>query len=356
VNGADGDLLDLLGDSVIVVDRDQRIVAANLAAARLTGFAPDGLVGQACADALNPHDGRGRPLWIDGWPRHAALRSVKALAEQTIVLSRRDSSQVRVTVTGTYQRDADGSVAGAVVMLRRQARPPNSATSGIEMVAAMSHELRAPLASIKGYTALLIHRGDRLSDDDKRVLLEHVHHDADRVTRLITELLDAGRLESGQLVLRRQLVDVPRLIGDVLEKVRLEYPALEAETAFPAEFPEVYADPDKLDQVLTNLVENACKYGSPRGLVIEGTRDRTRASVAVIDCGAGIPPADLSKVFTKFFRRDEGDPSGSGLGLWISRALVEAHGGKLVAESNRASGATFRFTLPIIDLDKLQSS
>jgi signal transduction histidine kinase len=141
-----------------------------------------------------------------------------------------------------------------------------------------------------------------------------------------------------------------------VDKVRLEYPALEAETVFPDGFPKVYADPDKVEQVLTNLVENACKYGSLRGLLIEGAVDGAHVSVAVTDRGEGIPPSDLPKVFTKFFRRAVGRPTGSGLGLWISRGLVESHGGQLVAESNLGSGATFRFTLPLIDLDKLQES
>src|SRR5205823_50807 len=101
--------------------------------------------------------------------------------------------------------------------------------------------------------------------------------------------------------------------------------------------------------ILSNLVENACKYGSARGLRIEGTARDNEVSVAVTDRGDGIPPADLRKIFTKFFRGDAGRPTGSGLGLWISRGLVESHGGELVAESNPGTGATFRFTLPLID-------
>jgi signal transduction histidine kinase len=213
----------------------------------------------------------------------------------------------------------------------------------MEVVSAVSHELRAPLTSVKGYTAILINRWDSLADDQKRMMLEQVSHDAARVTRLITELLDISRLESGRLVLRRELVDLPALTASVVAKVRLQYSTLQARTVFPAAFPKVYADPDKLEQVLTNLVENACKYGSPEGLRIEGVAgDRA-------DHGPGIPPADLPRVFTKFFRGDAGRPTGSGLGLWISRGLVRSHGGELVAESNQGTGTTFRFTLPLID-------
>ncbi|MDQ6797897.1 MAG: HAMP domain-containing histidine kinase [Actinomycetota bacterium] len=178
------------------------------------------------------------------------------------------------------------------------------------------------------------------------MMLEQVNHDAARVTRLVTELLDISRLESGRLHLRRQLVDLHALVAAVVEKVRMSEATLDAEVVFPHDFPDVYADPDKVEQVLTNLVENAAKYGDPRGMRITGTDDGDVVTVAVADKGEGIPESDLRRVFTKFFRRAETRPTGSGLGLWISRGLVEAHGGSLVVESEVGRGSTFRFTLP----------
>jgi signal transduction histidine kinase len=179
------------------------------------------------------------------------------------------------------------------------------------------------------------------------MMLEQVHHDADRVTRLVTELLDISRLESGRLVLRRQMVDLVPLVNGVLEKVRMMETSLVAEVEFPDDFPHVYADPDKIEQVLTNLVENAAKYADPQSLHVIGGLKDGQVSVAVADRGEGIPDSDLPRVFTKFFRRAETRPTGSGLGLWISRGLVEAHGGRLVVESEVGRGSVFRFTLPI---------
>jgi signal transduction histidine kinase len=342
-------LVDLLPDAIIVLNRARQITDANQAATRLTGYDPPELIGQCCVEVLDPRDSAGRPIWAAGWPAGVALRSVHSLAPQTVCVRRRDGSRISVAVTGTYQREPDGALAGAVLCLRDLTRARHPAVTGIEIVSTVSHELRAPLASVKGYTSLLISRWDRLGDEQKRMMLEQINHDADRVRRLITELLDISRLESGRLVLRRQLVDLPSLAANVVAKVGLEYEALEGETQFPAGFPKVFADPDKLEQVLTNLVENACKYGSAQGLRIEGVAGEHAVTVAVIDRGEGIPRADLGNVFTKFFRRDTGRPTGSGLGLWISRGLVESHGGELVAESKPGTGATFRFTLPLID-------
>jgi hypothetical protein len=350
---ADDDLRQL-PDGVVVTDEHLVITAANDAAIRLTGFDRPDLVGTPL-HALDPRDIDGRRLFADGWPRWARLRTVRALTEQTVIIRRPNGGEASVAVTGTVRRHLDGRPAGLVLCLRDAARRSHSVT-GIEIVSTVSHELRSPLTSVKGYTSLLLNRWDRLQDDQKQMMLEQVNHDADRVTRLITELLDISRLETGRLVLRRQLVDVPRLAATVIDKVGMEYPELQATASFPAGFPKVYADPDKVEQVLTNLVENACKYGSPTGLLVSGAVSEHRVSVAVRDHGEGIPPADVPKVFTKFFRRAVGRPTGSGLGLWISRGLVESHGGELEAESVLGEGSTFRFTLPLIDLDRLQES
>lgn len=353
-NGLPSGVVDLLPDAVLVLDAETRVTFANRAALALTGYSSEDLTGRPCADTLSARDLDGRPLLSGGWHPSTRLRSVRGLAQQTVVVRRKDGRDRVASLTGSYQRDPSGALSGAVLSLRDAAGRTGSDVSGIEIVSTVSHELRSPLTSVKGYTSLLLNRWDRLPDDQKQMMLEQVNHDADRVTRLITELLDISRLETGRLRLRRQLVDLPKIASTVVDKVRLEYPELEASTEFSGEFPKVYADPDKVEQVLTNLVENACKYGSPRDLRIVGGVADGKVSVAVSDRGEGIPATDLPKVFTKFFRRSEGRPTGSGLGLWISRGLVESHGGDLVAESAPGSGATFRFTLPLIDLDRLQ--
>jgi len=337
---------DLLPDAVLHVDADRRLRAVNAAAAHLTGYAPDAMVGRTVDELLDPHRPDGLAVWANGWHRSTRLRSVVGFPEQRVRLRAAGGNEVTVTVTGRYERDGDGRLAGAVLVLRplSRRRPP---PEGMEVIATVSHELRSPLTSVKGYTSLLLNRWERLADDQKKMMLEQVHHDADRVTRLVTELLDISRLESGRLTLRRQLIDVPALVEVVTEKVRMNEPQLDVSVSFPADFPRAYADPDKVEQVLTNLVENAAKYASPSGMRVDGSAHDGVIEVAVSDRGEGISPSDLPRVFTKFFRRAETRPTGSGLGLWISRGLVEAHGGRLVAESRVGTGSTFRFTLPI---------
>jgi PAS domain S-box-containing protein len=347
------DLIDLAPDAIVRVDSERRIVAANATTVRLTGYRVDQLIGQPCQTLLRVRGKDGKPVWADGWHPSTRLRSVRGIPEQELTIRTADGRDLRMFVAGSYQRDRDGRVSGAVLVLRDAGRRAHQAATGIEIVSTVSHELRSPLTSVKGYTSLLLNRWDRLKDDQKRMMLEQVNHDADRVTRLITELLDISRLETGRLVLRRQMIDLPKLAATVVDKVNLEYPDLESALDFPSGFPKVYADPDKVEQVLTNLVENACKYASPKGMSVVGELGDGDISVTVTDCGEGIPADDLPKVFTKFFRRAEGRPTGSGLGLWISRGLVEAHSGRLVAESIEGQGSAFRFTLPLVDLEEL---
>jgi signal transduction histidine kinase len=239
-------------------------------------------------------------------------------------------------------------------------------SEAIAIVAAVGHELRSPLTSIRGYTSLLLNRWDRIGDDDKKLMLGQISHDAERVTRLINELLDISRLETGRLHLARRPIDLVAVAGSVVAAFRSRSagpdgaadpaadgaapsePALDVTVAFPDPFPPVPADADKIEQVLTNLVENAVKYGSPVGLRIEGAVADGCVSVSVCDQGPGIAPGDLDRVFDRWFQKEHGRPTGTGLGLWISRGIVEAHGGTLTVDSVVGEGASFTFTLPLV--------
>lgn len=319
--------LDALPDAVLVVDLSWRLLGLNAAAVELLGAGSPAFVGSPVGEAFDVRAPGGAPTLRDSWPAEGV--------ELDLTFRSSDGTDVPATVTslvGPHQ---------AVLSLR-----PTGERSGIAIISTVSHELRSPLTSVKGYTSLMLSRWDRLKDEQKLTMLEQVHHDADRVTRLVTELLDISRLETGRLVLRRRMVDLPVLAASVLEKVAMSIPELECAVSFGDDIPHVYADPDKVEQVLTNLVENAAKYGSTKGMRITGSVEAGAVAVTVQDAGEGIPSEDLPRVFTKFFRRDHGRPTGTGLGLWISQGLVEAHGGSLTAQSELGRGSTFCFTLP----------
>jgi signal transduction histidine kinase len=321
--------LDLLPDPVVVVDRIRRPTDWNQAA--VDSFGPfEG--SRAIGDAFDIRDLAGSATFRDDWPSEAEP------VEWTVCGA--DGCDLTMSVTTRLLGEALDPD-GAVLIAR-----PIGEADGLAIVTAVSHELRSPLTSIKGYTSLLLSRWATMTDDHKREMLEAVHHDAGRVSRLVTELLDVSRIETGRLVLQRSLVDLRAIAAVVIDRVRLVHHDLECAVEFEEPFPSVFADPDKVEQVLTNLLENAAKYADPQGIRVVGRVCPDHVEVEVQDQGDGIASDDLPRVFTKFFRGEQGRPSGSGLGLWISRGLAEAHGGTLDARSQAGSGSEFRFSLP----------
>lgn len=220
-------------------------------------------------------------------------------------------------------------------------------SSPAELIATASHELRQPLASIRGFSEMLLGHWDEFADDDKKEMLRAVFHDALRLSRLVDELLDVGRLESGRLPLSKRDVDLSHLVKRVVGDVKASYPELQAVIDFPSNFPMVTADAFKIEQVLSNIIENACKYGAPGTVKVTASHRGGAAELAISDGGPGIAADELPYVTEKFFRPNNTKANGLGLGLWIAKGIVEAHGGKLAATSVPGKGTTVRFSLPL---------
>jgi signal transduction histidine kinase len=250
-----------------------------------------------------------------------------------------------------YVRDTrSGPDRRLVITLRGAQQRARLERSRAELVSTVAHELRAPLTSVKGFTATLLAKWSRFSDDQKRVMLETVNADADRVTRLITELLDVSRIESGRMEVRRQLVDVPERARKIIAgRVASGEPEERFRLDAAHDLPETWLDADKIDQILGNLVENAVRHGA--GIVsimvrrAQGSGDQGEAiTVSVRDQGEGIPPEMSVRVFRQFWRGKR--RGGTGLGLYIVKGLVEAMDGDITVTRAPGGGAEFRFTLP----------
>jgi signal transduction histidine kinase len=217
----------------------------------------------------------------------------------------------------------------------------------VELIATVSHEIRSPLTTIKGFTRTLIDRWDRLADETKLDMLRAMDADADRVTRILNELLDVSRIEAGILNLHRRPLELRELSSEVIETLGKRSERHVVELA-PGSETEVFGDPDKLRQVLTNFIENAQKYTDTGAITVTCIAEGDEGGmVRVSDQGDGIPADDIPHLFEKFARRDSpGSPTGTGLGLYICKGLVEAHGGAIGAESSMGVGSTFWFRIP----------
>jgi signal transduction histidine kinase len=215
----------------------------------------------------------------------------------------------------------------------------------------VSHELRSPLAAIKGYVDNLLDGVAGPLADKPHHYLGRVRDNADRLGRMVSDLLDLTRIESGKIELLPQPLPVAEVVIDAVEGLR--HVVAERHVRLVTDVsacPPLWADPDKVHQVLTNLLANAIKWSPPGGLVgVTGRGDGDLVRIAVQDTGPGIPAAERERVFDKFYQvgRVEGErPSGTGLGLTIARHLVELHGGRIWAEEAPSGGATFVLLLP----------
>jgi PAS domain S-box-containing protein len=343
--------LEALPDAVVVVDADGRVAFANRAAERLARAGRDELAGRPLDDAVPLRDGAGNPWWTCT-EKLRRLPGVRRVPARELALDPGDGPPTPVDLTATFLRDGDGRVVQAVCVLRDASARHRVDSQRGELISTLSHELRSPLTSVKGFTSTLLHRWERFSDDQKKEMLATVNMDADRVTRLIRELLDVSRIDAGKLELRRKEFDLPAMAAGILGRFELQHDRHRFQVSFPDGFPRVYADPDKVEQVLTNLVENAVKYSEGGTVTVTGSVTDHVVEVAVGDQGVGIPADQLPLIFTKFYRRaGQGAPSGTGLGLFIARGLVEAHGGRIWADSAPGRGTELRFRLPRVGLE-----
>ena len=342
---------DDLPDGLVVADERGRVICFNAAAARITALPAQGALGQRLEKALPLEDLEGRRWWQLTDPYGGLAIRVRQPERNLLLPGGRE-----VLVSARYVRTAPtGPVHRVVVSLRDTEARRRTERSHAELIATVAHELRSPLTSVKGFTATLLAKWERFTDDQKRLMLETVDADANRVTRLIAELLDISRIDSGRLEVRRQLVDMGAAVGRHIQAyVAAGQPADRFLLRIEQPLPPLWADPDKIDQVLSNLLENAVRHGegtvtidvtpavSPR----EGEDgENTATSVTVSDEGAGIPEESMNRVFTRFWRGSK--RGGTGLGLYIVKGIVEAHGGVITVGRAPAGGAEFRFTLPV---------
>jgi signal transduction histidine kinase len=218
-----------------------------------------------------------------------------------------------------------------------------------DLVANVSHELKTPLAALRARLENLL---DGVEEPNSAVLATMLQQ-SERLSRLVDELLDLSRLESGDVPLHLEPVDIAPLVERVVSEVEVARPErlLRVRTELPADLPSVTADRERLHQVLFNLLDNAFRFTPSGGAVTIGAvRQNGSCEVFVEDTGPGIPPEHLGLVFERFYRVDPSrsrDDGGTGIGLAIARSVVDAHGGRIWAETKDGGGATFRFVLPL---------
>lgn len=343
----DASAYDHLPDGLLIADEAGRVVVLNAAASRLISSTGD-VLGVDYRKVLPLTDASGRDWWACTDP-YSGLSTRSGSPENWLLFQPAVGSPRELLVTSRYVRDRPaGRVIQLVVGLRDTTARQRHERERADLVSTFAHELRSPLTSVKGFAATMLAKWDRFSDEQKKLMLQTINSDADRVTVLITELLDVSRMESGRLELRRELVDVPDRVRHTFASLGgAGHPADRFRLDVCGPLPEIWGDRGKIDQIFANLVENAVRHGA--GLVhvvvaADSQLGEEGIEVVVTDQGEGIAADVAPRLFTKFWRA--GHRGGTGLGLYITRGLAEAHGGSIEADNAPSGGARFRVRLP----------
>jgi PAS domain S-box-containing protein len=351
-------LIASIGDGMIATDEEGRLTIMNQQAEMMLGWKAAEIIGRPAAEVIASADDRGHALPPAQRPVRQALASGKKVITTANYL-RRDGSRVPVSVN-VSPIIVEGRMMGAIEIFRDITKEKEVDRMKTEFISTVSHELRTPLTVIREGVSLVVE--GMLGDitPEQRDLLTLSLQDIDRLKRIIDNLLDISRIEAGRLEMKMDLVDMVSLAGRVqaVFSQRVKDRGLELRTRFSQPRTEIYADQDKIIQVLTNLVGNALKFTETGFIEISVTDKGHEVECAVQDSGTGIPPEDLPRVFGKFqqFHRQSGTgEKGTGLGLSIAKGIVELHKGHLGVESVLNQGTRFTFTLPKFSAGELFS-
>jgi signal transduction histidine kinase len=261
-----------------------------------------------------------------------------------------DGSEHAFRLRTTPMRDEKGQLLGAVTLLEDITHLREIDRLKSEFIATASHELRTPLTSVQMSVHLLLEEAGGALTEKQHEVLEACREDCTRLEGLMRDLLDLSKIEAGEAAPHLAIVHVGELIGAAAESLRgqMEAKGLALRIDTPQQLPPVLADRAQIERVISNLVSNAVRHTDPGGEVhLSAVRREDQVAVAVTDTGHGIPPEYLPQIFDKFIRVPEAPSGGAGLGLAISKGIVEAHGGQIVVQSKVGHGTTFTFTLRI---------
>lgn len=340
-------LIDSAADGILILTADHRVERANPAFERLYGLPRDEIQGKAHNEIIRwsgkPDGQTLEEAEAQGWP---LTPNAHLYVEGD--LQRSEPPTIPVGITYAPLLNAEGLLRNIIVTVRDITHFRTADEIKATFISIVSHELKTPVALIKGYASTLRRDDARWDKHVVQDSLTVIEEEADRLAKMIEDLLDASRLQAGGLSLNRADVSLPNLATRLAERFQTQTKEHKLLVDFPADFPIILADETRIEQVLSNLISNAIKY-SPNGEIrISGQVRPEQVIVTVNDEGPGIDPRDMPHIFDRFYRADTAvrKTKGAGLGLFLARAIVEAHGGRIWVDPQPGSGARICFSLP----------
>jgi PAS domain S-box-containing protein len=338
------------GDGVMMINAYRIIQTWNKALINLTGISADQAIGHPCYEILNLRTKQGVSICHTACPLINPPADGRLSAEG--IHRRADGLTISLADNYSPQFDEEGNVTEIIANVRDMTRLREAEELKQTLLSVISHELKTPVSIIKGYAGTLAREDAHW---DQAILAEGlavIEEEADRLDKLINNLLEASRLQAGGLKLRLNYVNLADLTRSTVEKLRSTTDKHTFEVDFPEDFPLIQGDEERLHEVLTNLVGNAIKYSPDGGLIKVGgwVNENNTARLYVSDEGIGIPPGEQERIFERFHRVDNRlarQAPGTGLGLFLVKAVVEAHGGRVGVESSPGQGSLFWVELPL---------
>ncbi len=342
-------LLDSVADGILIMAPDHTIEHCNPAFEKLWGKTASQIVGKRHEDIIRWRNRRHgitlEQAEAGGWPL-----SPNANLYVEGEIDRPSGTPLPVGITYAPLLAAAGNLLNSIATIRDISHFREAEELKSTFISVISHELKTPVALIKGYVATLRREDARWDRDIIQDSLQVIEEEADRLAELIENLLDASRLEAGGLKLNLVDVNLRQLAEQIVERFKTQSSLHRFVSQFPDDFPPVLADQERLTQLLTNLLSNAIKYSPDGGdVVLSGSLSNKEAIICVSDRGSGIPKGDVPHIFDRFYRAYEASRTskGAGLGLYLSRAIVEAHQGRIWVDTNYQAGARICFSLPV---------
>ena len=336
-------ILESIADGVIVFDEDRVAVLANESISRLLNQPKGQIVNQDIETLMVDY--------VDATSRQLVLKLMESDDPHHPSLKLDWGDKTLSVSFATIKDDRLNPIGGTVAVFRNFTREAEVDRMKSDFVSIASHELRTPLTSINGYLELLLMGAGGAVSEKQHRMIEIARSNTHRLSELVNDLLDLSKIESGKIALKRVDVDLGGLIRQAAADVQKQFDERKLTLTLDVpSLPTVYGDEHRIIQILINLLSNAYKYTPRGGAVVQARLHNEFVQVDVSDTGLGMSEKDLQKLFTRFFRSESKEvrkQSGTGLGMSITRSLVELHGGQIWVESELDRGTTFSFTLPI---------
>lgn len=364
-------VINSIADGVVAIDTKGIIQLINPAAQAMLGWQKQDAIGLDYRSIIKLADDKGVTIQDELSPIRQVLIVNKPVTDNNLSLTTKSGKTIRLSLLVSPVAAKDQQAAsGAIIVFRDITKEKEQERQRGEFISTASHEMRTPVAAIEGYLALAMNPHTAVIDDKARAYLQKAYESTQHLGRLFQDLLTVSKAEDGRLMPKPTVIDVTRFTREIVDG--LEQKAKEKNIGLvytptntidrgkklhPAYY--IFADPGQLREVLSNLIDNAIKYTKQGTVTIDIIGDATNVSIRVVDTGIGIPPEDVVHLFQKFYRVDNSDTreiGGTGLGLFISRQLVEVNNGHITVESVYGKGSTFTVQFPRMTNEQAQST